>query len=199
MDADRRQIALLGAILAVLASVLYWQFTRGGPSPAELAAAAGPAAGPPSPLAGRGAAPAIPAVAIAALGGPQPEPADTGRDPFRFGAAPVERPTSPAPMGRGGPGAFSGAGASGGPPVPTGPPPPPPITLKFIGTARQGTGRLYAVLRDERGVYYGADGDVVEGRYKVLRVSADAVDVSYLDGRGRVSIPLSGGRPEAGP
>jgi hypothetical protein len=79
------------------------------------------------------------------------------------------------------------------PAEPAGPPPPPPITLKFIGIARQGAGRLYAVLRDDRGIYYGADGDVVEGRYRIHRVSNDSVDVSYVDGRGRVSLPLSGG------
>jgi hypothetical protein len=67
--------------------------------------------------------------------------------------------------------------------------------LKFIGIAKQGEGRLYAVLRDERGVYYGAEGDVVEGRYRILRVSAEVVEMSYVDGRGRTSIPLSGGRP----
>jgi hypothetical protein len=68
--------------------------------------------------------------------------------------------------------------------------------LKFIGFAKQGAaGRLYAVLRDDRGIYYGAEGDVVEGRYRVLRVTADAVDIAYVDGRGRTSIPLSGRQP----
>jgi hypothetical protein len=81
------------------------------------------------------------------------------------------------------------------PAEPQEPPGPPPVPLKFIGFAKQGEGRLYAVLRDERGVYYGAEGDVVEGRYRILRVTADAIEVSYVDGRGRTTIPLSGGRP----
>jgi hypothetical protein len=81
------------------------------------------------------------------------------------------------------------------PAEPQEPPGPPPVPLKFIGFAKQGQGRLYAVLRDERGVYYGAVGDVVEGRYRILRVAADAIEVSYVDGRGRTTIPLSGGRP----
>jgi hypothetical protein len=54
---------------------------------------------------------------------------------------------------------------------------------------------MFAVLRDDRGIYYGAEGDVVEGRYRIIRVSADLVELSYVDGRGRVSIPMSGGRP----
>jgi len=61
--------------------------------------------------------------------------------------------------------------------------------------ARQGKGRLYAVLRDDRGMYYGADGDVVEGRFRILQVTMDSVELSYVDGRGRVRIPMSGGGP----
>jgi hypothetical protein len=192
---------VLGAILVVLALVLYWQSGRQEPTPEEFSAAmtqdvrtaagvlAPPSGAPPRPKA---SAQEIPPVALASLERAQPEPSDSGRDPFRFESA-------------------SAAGRSGGPAGPGGeamrpaqpaasvlplePPGPPPIPLKFIGIARQGAGRLYAVLRDERGVYYGADGDVVEGRYRILRVSADTVEVSYVDGRGRTSIPLSGGQP----
>ncbi len=132
----------------------------------------------------------IPTVSLASLERAQPEPADSGRDPFRFESA-----SAAAPAG----GARGTAGPSPTRPVapalPQEPPGPPPIPLKFIGIARQGEGRMYAVLRDDRGVYYGAEGDVVEGRYRVLHVSADTVELSYVDGRGRVSIPMSGGRP----
>ncbi|HNV04393.1 MAG TPA: hypothetical protein PLE61_11385 [Vicinamibacterales bacterium] len=198
MNASRRQIALLAAILTLLAAVLYYQYTVGGASPEELAAAArrAPAAAAAGPAPARPAAvPAgIPAVDIAALERPQPEPSDTGRDPFHFGAAPNARAAA-GPAGSAAAGPRGAAPAVTGPAEPVGPPPPPPITLKFIGTARQGAGRFYAVLRDDRGVYYGADGDVVEGRYKVISVSADFVVLSYVDGRGRVSLPLSGGQP----
>lgn len=197
MEASRRQIALLGAILLVLAVVLYWQSTRQEPTPAEYAAAMSqntrtaadvfgtPASAPARP---RAVAPAqIPAVDLASLERAQPEPSDTGRDPFRFEAAPAPRgglsPAGPAPA------------APVLPAAPQEPPGPPPIPLRFIGIAKQGQGRLLAVLRDERGIYYGAEGDVVEGRYRILRVSGEMVELSYLDGRGRISIPLSGGRP----
>jgi hypothetical protein len=202
VEASRRQLGALGAILALLVAVLYWQATRDAVSPAERAAAAqgsggSRAATPVAPRsAGHPAAAAqIPAVAIAALDRPQPEPADSGRDPFRFGEAPAARPSGPAAGRAGSRGTGEGPRPGTVAAEPAGPPPPPPILLKFIGIARQGTGRLYAVLRDDRGVYYGADGDVVEGQFKVLRVSADTVEISYVDGRGRVSIPLSGGRP----
>ena len=186
---------MLGAILLVLAFVLYWQSTRQELTPAEYASAmsndagaAGPVAPAPAPSSPRATAPdRIPAVELASLGREQPEPSDTGRDPFRFEAAPAPR-TGPASQG-------PVAVQSPQPVVPQAPAGPPPIALKFIGIARQGQGRLLAVLRDERGIYYGAEGDVVEGRYRILRVSTEMVEMSYLDGRGRTSIPLSGGRP----
>jgi len=203
VEASRRQLGLLGAILVVLAGVVYWESARPAVTPEEFSAAARQnapgGAGEPGAQAGarpRAPAPApIPAVALASLDVAQPEPADSGRDPFRFESGAAIAPRSGTP----------GTGAATSPPagavtpaVPLGPPPPPPpppIPLKFIGIAKQGAGRLYAVLRDERGVYYGAEGDVVEGRYRILRVSADTIEVSYVDGRGRTSIPLSGGRP----
>ena len=46
---------------------------------------------------------------------------------------------------------------------------------------------------DGRGnVFFGKEGDTIEGRYKVLKVSPDAAELSYLDGRGRQTIRLSG-------
>lgn len=195
MASNRRQLALLGAIVVVFILAVWWQLTRdqpGRPVAPSAAAAAMPA--------GRGAgaaAPAsVPAVALPALKADGAEPVDTGRDPFRFDAA----RSAPA----GGPGRPAGQIAA--PPVqpvasvlpmePAGPPPPPPIPLRYIGMAKQGAGgKQLVVLRDERGIYYGAEGDVIEGRYRILRVGPDSVDVAYLDGRGRRTISLSGGRP----
>ncbi|HSP90420.1 MAG TPA: hypothetical protein VLN08_05920 [Vicinamibacterales bacterium] len=200
MEANRRQLVLLGAILVLLASVLYWQSTGTEVTPEEFSAAmrqsapgaAGALDATPAPAARPrpAAGPAvIPAVGLASLDRAQPEPADSGRDPFRFGSAPAA-----VPRGGSTGGGFGGA-APAVPAPPQEPAGPPPIPLRFIGIARQGEGRMYAVLRDERGVYYGAEGDVVEGRYRILRVSTDTVELSYVDGRGRVTIPMSGGRP----
>ena len=78
--------------------------------------------------------------------------------------------------------------------VPTGPPPPPPIPLRFIGLVDAPTqaGRV-AILSDGRGnIFYGKDGAVIEGRYKVLKISPDAAELSYIDGRGRQTIRLTG-------
>ena len=35
-------------------------------------------------------------------------------------------------------------------------------------------------------------GDVIEGRYRLLRVGDNSADLIYLDGRGRQTIRLSG-------
>jgi hypothetical protein len=51
----------------------------------------------------------------------------------------------------------------------------------------------FAILSDGRGnVFHGKEGDIIEGRYRVLSVGTDTVDLSYLDGRGRQTLRLSG-------
>ena len=202
MASERRQLQLLAAIVLLFVAVVAWQLTRGDgtpstsvtPAAASSAATTGPAE---AQVPGtKASASAVPAVALPLLSGEGTEPADTGRDPFRFDAT-LGRPA-------GGPGRPSGQAPAAParpvappPPVqPAGPPPPPPIQLRFIGLAKQGAGgKQYVVLRDDRGVYYGAEGDVIEGRYRILRVGTDSVDVAYVDGRGRRTIPLSGGLP----
>ena len=82
--------------------------------------------------------------------------------------------------------------------APTAPPPPqvPPIALKFIGLVQTAdkTQRL-AVLSDGRGgiPIYGKEGDIIEGRYRILRIGTESIELTYLDGRGRQTIRLSGG------
>jgi len=68
------------------------------------------------------------------------------------------------------------------------------IPLKFIGVLETGSqaGRV-AVLSDGGGnVFHGKEGDISEGRYVMVRVGPISVDLSYLDGRGRQTIRLSG-------
>jgi hypothetical protein len=193
---QRQQLGVLGAILGVLVVVLSWQWTRSDEVPLVAAAPTSAAAVPPA--AGTsgpdGAARTIPGVELGALKREQPEPSDTGRDPFRFGAAQEQRRPGGAPAGGAVP--VPRPAVPDLPAGPIEPPGPPPIVLKFIGFAKQGTaGRLYAILRDDRGVYYGGEGDVVEGRYRILRVTMAAVEIAYVDGRGRTNIPLTGGQP----
>jgi hypothetical protein len=119
----------------------------------------------------------------------RPELEDAERNLFRFQPRPAPpvpaetRPTTTAPK----PAVPVVA-------VPSGPPPPPPIPLRFIGLVDAPTqaGRV-AIFSDGRNnVFYGKDGDIIEGRYKVLKVSQDAAELSYVDGRGRQTIRLTG-------
>lgn len=106
------------------------------------------------------------------------------RNPFRF-----QQRVVPTTVRRVAPRPESTA-----PPVPTGPPPPPPITLRFIGLieAPPRTGRV-ALLSDGRGgLMQGKEGDTVDGRYRLLRVGTDSIEMAYMDGRGRQTIRLSG-------
>ena len=70
----------------------------------------------------------------------------------------------------------------------------PPITLKFIGVVEPPPpGKRLAVLSDGRGSpVYGHEGETVLGQYRILRIGAESIEMSYLDGRGRQTIRLSG-------
>lgn len=80
--------------------------------------------------------------------------------------------------------------------VPSGPPPSPPVApipFKFIGIVEAPERSLkVAVLSDGRGVYYGREGEIIEGQYRIIRIGADAVELARLDGSGRQMIRLSG-------
>ena len=106
---------------------------------------------------------------------------ESSRDPFRF----RPRPAPPPPRVEAPPPVFT-------PPVPTGPPPPPAIPLKYLGYLEL-RGQRVAAFSDGRGnTFNGKEGDVLEGRYRLLRVGTDSVDMAYLDGRGRQTIRLTG-------
>ena len=78
------------------------------------------------------------------------------------------------------------------PPVPQGPPPPPPIALKYIGVLDTAQGRV-AVFRDSGGdIINGKEGDIIDGRYRLLKIGVESADLAYVDGRGRQTIRLSG-------
>ena len=173
----QREIALIvaaGAIAAVAAYRAGWMSSASdAAAPTETGSAAArkeqPSKGQPT------------EVDLTGLKAPRTEPGDTLRNPFRF----KPKPAPPAP-----------------PPVqttaapqheqPAGPPPPPRITLKFIGIAEGKAPGRVAILRDERGVYYGREGEVIEGRYRILRIGVESIDLAYLDGTGRQTIRETG-------
>jgi len=65
--------------------------------------------------------------------------------------------------------------------------------LKFFGLVVTTEGTRVASFVDARGnVMTGTEGDIIEGRYRVLRVGTESVELAYLDGGGRQTIRHSG-------
>ncbi|MBI3490489.1 MAG: hypothetical protein HY047_01625 [Acidobacteria bacterium] len=121
---------------------------------------------------------------LRALSGDRVKPVDEERNLFRFKPKPPPPPRV-QPTG-------SGASAPSGPPPPA---PPPPMALKFIGLLETGDQKpKIAILSDSAGhVFYGTEGGPpIEGRYRILRIGAESIEMSYLDGRGRQTLRLSG-------
>lgn len=190
MPSEWRNRILLGALLVLLAGVVYRAVGTSDPSSAAPAAsnAAGAGAAARSATA---AAPQSPNVNLEALKDDRPKPVDAGRNLFRY------KPTAPPPPPPGPfrPTAAGPVGSAPGGAGPSGPPPPPPITLKFIGIVEPGGGKArIAVLSDSAGhVFEGTEnGPPIEGRYRILRIGAESIEMSYLDGSGRQTIRLSG-------
>jgi hypothetical protein len=119
-------------------------------------------------------------VRLAQLKADRPAVADGGRNLFR------EKPKPPPPAPKVAPPPPPDPNA---PPPP--PPPPPPITLKLIGIV-QGSGKPIAALSDGKDVFYGREGDIIEGRYKIIKVNVESIDIAYVDGRGQRRLGLSG-------
>ncbi len=192
MAASRSRLLTLVAVLAILVVVIWWQ-SAGDPPPAAPSGAVATSGVQPGATSHPGSVvKPVPVVALARLRGEATEPSDTGRDPFRFSAL---RPGS-GRAGAGGAGSVTPAPPPVPRPaevlVPAGPPPPPPISMKFIGVVSRKAGTKIAMLTDGRGVYYGTEGSVIEGQYRIVRIGLDSIDMMYLDGRGRRTIPLSG-------
>lgn len=65
-----------------------------------------------------------------------------------------------------------------------GPPPPPQIPLKFYGFATEKNGRKLIFLLHGEDIFIAGPGDVVDGRYQVVRIESNAVivkDLAYND------------------
>ena len=185
MALDRKRQILLGGLAIALAVVIYrvWASPSVVPLPASNGTAATTGSSnrrPPQ------AAVTAPDVHLEKLDAKRPTPGETDRNLFRFKPKPPPPPAPPpgrivqppAPVPRG----------------PTPPAPPPPITLKFIGLIGPSPQvPKIAVLSDGKGLpASGKEGDIILGQFRLIRIGAESVELSYLDGRGRQTIRLSG-------
>lgn len=179
----KRQILILGLLLVTLAAVV--AYTLSGDEPAAPAApASNRQRGRPAVNGGATLPPEQALdVRIETLSAAKPEPGEAERNPFRF--RPKPPPPTPAPPPQPAPPPVE-------PPGPPPPAPPPPIPLKFIGVIESPRAGKIAVLKDERSVYHGREGEIIEGRYRIVRIGVESIVMEYVDGRGRTTIRLTG-------
>jgi hypothetical protein len=187
MAAERRNQILLGGLLAVLAFVAYraTNATSVDTAPASNGRAM---TAQERRTANAHATVDAPDVHLRSLSDPRARPVGSDRNLFTFKPKAPPAPARPMPPPTVAPVATD-------PPGPPPPPPLPPITLKFIGVMEQGAGKpKIALLSDSTGhVFSGTEGGPpIEGRYRILRIGAESIEMSYLDGRGRQTIRLTG-------
>jgi hypothetical protein len=79
------------------------------------------------------------------------------------------------------------------PPGPPPPPPPPPINLKFFGFASKPGEPKRVFLSEGEDVFIAGEGEIVDRRYKIVRITPMAVEVEDVLNNNRQSIPLTQG------
>jgi hypothetical protein len=187
---QQTRLWLLGVLaVALVAAVAYQMWPENTTAPAAPTTAARRNTSGRS-NAGRGELdPAELKVRLESLEAKRPDFGEGNRNPFRFQPPPA--PPPPPPMKQ--------PTAPVGPPpelVPTGPPPPPPIPLKFMGTVER-PGLMLAALTDCKGFSYAArEGELVDGRYKLVKIGVESVILEYSNGTGRTTVRKSGDCPK---
>jgi hypothetical protein len=175
-----RQVVSLVGLLAVLGAVLTWELSPSGPTSGGAA-----------PSNSSKAAAAAGTLRVAEVNLDRLHDGDdtlgaVKRDPFRFKPKPPPPPPPrPAPLT---PQPVQ--------PTVTRPPGPPPdtrpeIPVKYSGFVMAPNGTRIAMLTDgnpNHAPTLGKQGDVIDGRYRLLRVDAGEIEMSYLDGGKRRRI-----------
>jgi hypothetical protein len=174
----RRQLMWLGLLVVVVAALAWYQFGRGPEPAATRPAASNPKAGGTT-APSQGVLPEPVKLADLASEGDAPS---AGRNLFRFGVKPTP-PPPPVVLPPPGP-----------PPPPPTPPGPPPIKLRCLGTMeRPDVGRVVALKDPDSGaVFQALEGQIVDGRYRVVKIGLTSVVVSYIDGSGQRTLSFGG-------
>jgi len=196
MPSERRRQLILAALVIVLLAVIYRLWAATSPAPVAASNRNTGVAAQPQPAAGRGTAGAdatkgmeAPDVHLESLNAERVRPGAGERNLFRFKpkAPPPPPPAPPQPV-------QPTPTVNPVPQPPPGPPPLPPIALKFIGIIESPThARKIAVLSDGRNPpFQGEEGAIIEGRYRILKIGVESIELAYVDGRGRQTIRLTG-------
>jgi len=181
---NRTKVIILGVLLLIAAVSVVRMFDVFGGSPPPPSSSGRPAA-PPRPAVTRG-----PAMAVAA---PSLDPElklkllessegtkyeGTGRNIFVPAMEEIPKPVAPAIQNM-------------PPPPPPGPPPPPPINLKFFGFASHAGEPKRVFLAQGDTVFIGQEGEIVDRRYRIVRINANSVEIEDVLNNNRQTIPLT--------
>lgn len=184
------RVLLLAALTVAAAVILAMSIWPGGTADTQ---GSGPAQAPAGGVAEQD--PAVPpALGLERMQAERIAPTNR-RDLFRFGSAAPEPGADPGDRPRGGEGSGARRGAPAPDPIeqPAVPPPPPPIPLRFVGLLEDRGGRKIAALSDGRYVYNAREGDVIEGRWRVVKIGVESLVIERIDGTGRQTIRYAGG------
>jgi hypothetical protein len=198
---DKKKVYLasgLGLVMLILLVRFLWQTFGPSPSPEPAAApppvvtAPRPATTPAGGESSTAAAYAHPAAKIGGLASLDPtlhpeimrqaealEYTGNGRNIFSQFSAPPAIPKPIAPIRQ--------ANVNTGPPPP---PPPPPINLGFYGYAAEKTGQKQVFLLHGDDIFIASEGDVVDRRYRVVKIGAASVQVEDIPYHNTQSLPL---------
>lgn len=105
-----------------------------------------------------------------------------GRNIFRAQQEEIPHPIAPVKL--------PGKNAEQFPPQP---PPPPPINLKFYGFANKPGEAKRIFLTKGEDVFIAREGEIVDHRYKVVRINTNSVEIEDVLSNNRQSIPLTPG------
>ena len=177
-----RPSPFLLVLLGVLGVILLWQMFSGGTAPGPVTTRSNPGAAA-TPI-GQ-VSPADLDVRVESLADAAAPLDEGGRNPFRF------QPKAPPP-----PPPVANVPSAPVIPVDPGPPPPPPIPaigtlIKFIGIVDTGKEKIGA-FSDCRYTFSGREGEILEGRFRLVKIQVESAIVEYVDGKGRTTLPLNG-------
>lgn len=98
----------------------------------------------------------------------------SGRDIFQNQPEPIPQPKQPV--------------IDPGPPPP---PPPPPIPLKFYGFSGNKSGPKQVFLSKGDDIFIAKEGQVIDRRYKILKIGATSIEVEDVLTNNRQTLPLT--------
>ena len=202
---NKKKTGFLGVLLLLVVYLLYTNVLSGPSAPSDAPRTVTPAADreAPPPI-GQAASPAAtrpqalrsgdPTLHLELLRKLQEAASDTGgRNLFQFGQPPPPPPTPeqiaklnhPEPV-------IVPQPQNAAPGGPTQPPPPPPISLKYYGlsTARA-NGRKIAFFMDGETILMAGEGEMLQKRYRVVRIGVNSVVLEDTQLKREQSVPLA--------